>query len=51
MQAEMWVPLLILVIGFYCFFAVVLMMRLRNEIIRRERRTGWVRELLLQQRG
>ncbi len=51
MPPDMWIPLLILVIGFYCFFAVTLMMRLRNEIIRRERRAGWVRELLMQQRG
>ncbi len=47
MPAEMWVPLLVMVIAFYCFFAVVLMMRLRNEILRRERRSGWVKELLL----
>ncbi len=47
MPAEMWLPLLVMVIGFYCFFAVSLMMRLRNEILRRERRSGWVRDLLL----
>lgn len=46
MPAEMWVPLLVMMLGFYCFFAVSLMLRLRNEILRRERRTGWVRELL-----
>ncbi len=49
MPAEMWVPLLIMVVGFYCLFAVCLMMRLRNEIVWRERRTGWVRELLSKQ--
>lgn len=47
MPVEMWLPLLIMVIGFYCFFSVSLMLRLRNEILRRERRTGWVRDLLL----
>lgn len=46
MPAEMWVPLLVSVLGFYCFFAVILMLRLRNEIIYRERRAGWVREEL-----
>ncbi|WP_409523380.1 heme ABC transporter permease [Nitrincola sp. MINF-07-Sa-05] len=46
MPVEMWLPLLIMVLGFYCFFAVALMLRLRNEIIQRERRAGWVRELL-----
>ena len=49
MPAEMWVPLLVMVVGFYCLFAVSLMMRLRNEIVWRERRTGWVRELLSKQ--
>lgn len=47
MPAEMWLPLLVMVIGFYAFFAVTLMLRLRNEILRRERRAGWVKELLL----
>ncbi|MDO6564018.1 heme ABC transporter permease [Amphritea sp. 1_MG-2023] len=46
MPAEMWVPLLVMVIGFYCFFAVVMMLRLRNEIIQRERRSRWVRTLI-----
>jgi heme exporter protein C len=49
MPPEMWLPLLVMVIGFYCFFAVSLMQRLRNEIIWRERRAGWVRELLIKQ--
>jgi heme exporter protein C len=49
MPVEMWLPLLVMVIGFYCFFAVSLMQRLRNEIIWRERRAGWVRELLNKQ--
>lgn len=51
MPIEMWLPLLVMVIGFYCFFSVSLMMRLRNEILRRERRTGWVRELVLDSKG
>ncbi|WP_372741546.1 heme ABC transporter permease [Neptunomonas sp.] len=46
MPVEMWLPLLVMVLGFYCFFSVSLMLRLRNEIIRRERRSGWVRELI-----
>lgn len=48
MPAEMWVPLLVMVIGFYCFFAVSLMMRTRNEILYRERRASWVKELVEQ---
>jgi heme exporter protein C len=45
MPAEMWLPLLIMVVGFYCFFAAVLMMRTRVELLERERRTGWVKEI------
>lgn len=48
MPPDMWLPLLVMVIGFYCF-AVSLMQRLRNEIIWRERRASWVRELLNKQ--
>ena len=47
MPAEMWMPLLVMVIGFYCFFSVSLMLRLRNEILRRERRAGWVKDLIV----
>lgn len=47
MPVEMWLPLLVMVIGFYCFFSVSLMLRLRNEILRRERRASWVRDLIL----
>lgn len=46
MAPEMWMPLLVMVIGFYCFFAVSLMMRTRNEILVRERRSSWVKELV-----
>jgi heme exporter protein C len=46
MPPEMWIPLLVMVLGFYCFFSVTLMMRLRAEILRRERRSGWVRALV-----
>ncbi len=46
MPAEMWVPLLVMVIGFYCFFATVILLRTRNEILERERRTNWVKKLV-----
>jgi len=46
MPPEMWLPLLVMVVGFYCFFAVSLMLRLRNEILRRERRSSWVQALV-----
>ena len=35
--------LLIMIIGFYCFFAAVLLTRMRLEVLRREARASWVR--------
>lgn len=46
MPPEMWVPLLIMVLGFYMFFASILIMRTRLEILEREWRTSWVRSLV-----
>ena len=46
MPSEMWIPLLIMIIGFYCFFAVMLMSRARTEVLRRENKTDWVRSLV-----
>jgi len=43
MAMEMWLPLLIMIIGFYCFFATVLLLRMRLEVLRRESRTSWVK--------
>lgn len=45
MPAEMWMPLLVMVLGFYVFFFTVWMLRIRAEIIVREERTEWVRRL------
>lgn len=42
MPAEMWMPLLVMVLGFYCFFACVLMLRMRLEVLKRESRSSWV---------
>lgn len=42
MPAEMWMPLLVMVLGFYCFFACVLMVRMRLEVLKRESRSSWV---------
>lgn len=43
MPAEMWLPLLVMVLGFYCFFTLVLLMRMRLEVLRRESRSSWVK--------
>jgi heme exporter protein C len=45
MPAEMWLPLLFSALGFYVFFAAILTIALRTEILRREQRTQWVRDL------
>jgi heme exporter protein C len=39
-------PLLIMALAFMLFFATVLFMRLRTEILKRERYTSWVTELV-----
>ncbi|MEX2489270.1 MAG: heme ABC transporter permease [Pseudomonadales bacterium] len=49
MPMEMWLPLLVMVIGYYAFFFTVWMMRMRAEILQRENRSGWVRDLVLSQ--
>jgi heme exporter protein C len=49
MPVEMWLPLLVMVIAFYLFFFSAWIMRIRNEILVRERRTEWVRQWLVLQ--
>ena len=44
MPPSMYLPLLINVLGFYCMFAVALLLSLRCEILVRERRTQWVQD-------
>lgn len=46
MPPEMWLPLLLNVLGVYCFFGANLVRRLRVEILERERNTQWVRDLV-----
>ncbi len=46
MPPEMWVPLLIMVVGIYLYFTALVFMRMRTEILERERRTRWVRQLV-----
>ena len=47
MPAEMWLPLLCTALGFYCFFGVVLLLRMRLEVLKREARASWVKEEVL----
>lgn len=45
MHPEMLKPLIVMILGYYCFYAVVLILNARAEILQRERRTAWVQEL------
>ena len=46
MPSEMWIPLLIMIIGMYCFFSVLLMSRARTEVLRRENKADWVKTIV-----
>ncbi|HCW89020.1 MAG TPA: heme ABC transporter permease [Marinobacter sp.] len=46
MPAEMWVPLLLSVLGLYLIFGWLACLRMQTEILQRERRTRWVKELV-----
>ena len=46
MPAAMLVPLLTMFVGFTLFFGYLLLVRLRGEILRRERAASWIREAL-----
>ncbi|WP_447956199.1 heme ABC transporter permease [Vreelandella sp. EE7] len=46
MPAAMWLPLLVMLVGFYSFFAAITLARTRSEILRREGDKRWVRALL-----
>ena len=45
MPADMLVPLLGMLLGFTLYFIAVLLVRLRAEILRRERSAHWIREV------
>ena len=42
---SMLYPLLIMIVGFYCFYAWALLMRTRSEVLERERKTRWVQDM------
>ncbi len=45
-HVSMLIPLLVMAVAFKLFYFTVLMSRVRAEILQRERRTNWVRELV-----
>lgn len=51
MPAEMWVPLLLSVLGLYLVFGWLACLRMQTEILLRERRTRWVKDYVLAGRG
>ena len=46
MHPDMFQPLLVMIAGFYCFYAVVVILYTRAEILYRERKTRWVQTLV-----
>ena len=46
MPAEMWVPLLLSILGLYLIFGWLAFLRMQTEILVREGRTRWVKELI-----
>ncbi len=50
-ENDMLNPLLAMIVGFTLVFAALLLRRVRAEVLYRERRTQWVRELILSPRG
>jgi heme exporter protein C len=51
MPAEMWVPLLLSVLGLYLLFGWLACLRMQTEILLREQRTRWVKEFVMGERG
>ena len=45
MHPDMFQPLLVIIIGFYFFYISALIISMRAEILYRERRTSWVKQL------
>ena len=46
MPLSMLTPLLLMLLGFTLFFGAVLLVRLRGEMLARERTASWIREVV-----
>jgi heme exporter protein C len=46
MHPDMFHPLLVMILGFYCFYALSLALSVRVEILKRERKAAWVKKLI-----
>ena len=47
MHRSMLIPLLVMAVAFKFYFAVTLMMRARTEVLYRERKSGWARDMMI----
>lgn len=47
MPMEMWLPLLLSVLGLYLLFGWLACLRMKTEILAREQKTRWVKELVM----
>jgi len=48
MPPEMYVPLIVAILGTYLFFGALVMMQTRNEILSREQKSRWVQDIAKQ---
>jgi heme exporter protein C len=46
MDGDMLWPLLLMFVAFALYFVAILLIRLRAELLRRERNASWIREVL-----
>ena len=46
MHPDMFLPLVVMIVGFYVFYALCLILFTRTEILRREYRAHWVKQLV-----
>jgi heme exporter protein C len=44
-HVSMLIPLLLMAVAFKLYYAMVVLMRARCEVLERERNTGWVKQL------
>ncbi len=51
MPASMLIPLMMMLLGFTLFFVTLLLIRLRGEILSRERTASWIREAVTHERS
>lgn len=51
MATEMWYPLLVMITAVYCLYATLLLQGMRVEVLMRERRTSWVKDIVKQYAG